>query len=134
VAWAGRHARGELRSRWAVGECLRRGGRAADAKARLLELEPRLVEVGHAPLLARTRQALRRLGVRRAAPRQSVQGSRLTVREREILQLSGTGLRDREIATRLGISRWAVVRSAESATAKLGAASRNQAIVAVLTS
>jgi LuxR family quorum sensing-dependent transcriptional regulator len=74
------------------------------------------------------------VGVRRAVQRESVPGSPLTVREREILRLSGSGLRDREIATRLGVSRWAVVRAAESAAAKLGTASRNEAIVAELAS
>jgi DNA-binding CsgD family transcriptional regulator len=58
----------------------------------------------------------------------------LTLREREILRLSGSGAPDAQIAARLGISRWAVIRSAESASAKLGASSRAEAVVAALAS
>ncbi|MCU0505086.1 MAG: LuxR C-terminal-related transcriptional regulator [Chloroflexi bacterium] len=130
-AWAGRHARGELRCRWASAECLRRAGDLLAARAALLDLESRLESLGHVPFLVRTRRSLRLLGIRRAAGRRSVPGSPLTARESEILSMSGKGMRDAEIATRLGVSRWAVIRAAESAAAKLGAASRMEALAAV---
>jgi DNA-binding CsgD family transcriptional regulator/tetratricopeptide (TPR) repeat protein len=131
-AWAGGHARGELRSRWAGAESLRLGGRTDDAKRRLLSLEERLESVSHVPLLARTRRSLRRAGVRRSATRAAPTDSFLSAREREVLEMNGRGLRDAEIATQLGVSRWAVVRSAESAAAKLGAATRAEAVSRVV--
>ena len=127
-AWAGRHARGELRSLWGMAEGLRLAGRVADARARLLALEERLEGHGHLPLLGRTRRSLRQVGVRRSAPRAPRGDSFLTARERQILEMSGRGHRDGEIATQLGISRWAVVRAVESAAAKLGAATRAEAV------
>jgi DNA-binding CsgD family transcriptional regulator len=132
AAWHGRHERGALRSRWAAGECLRLAGRTATARERLLGLEADLAGVGHAPFLARTRRSLRALGERRSVGRVAVAGSPLTARELEILTLSGRGLRDAEVATQLGISRWAVVRAAESAGAKLGATTRLAAVAAVV--
>ena len=131
-AWTGRHARGEWRTRWATGECLRRSGQTDEALRRLLVLEEQLVAASEVPMLARTHRSLRRLGIRRAAPQQPSPGSPLTVRERQILDLSGRGLRDGEIASRLGVSRWAVVRSAESAAAKLGTQSRAEAVVVAM--
>jgi DNA-binding CsgD family transcriptional regulator/tetratricopeptide (TPR) repeat protein len=132
AAWAGRHARGERRSRWAAAECIRRAGLIAEAKRRLLGLEEELVATTEVPILARTHRSLRLVGVHRAVARQIVPGSTLTVRERQILELSGSGIRDGEIASRLGISRWAVVRSAESAAAKLGTMSRAEAVVSAM--
>jgi DNA-binding CsgD family transcriptional regulator len=41
------------------------------------------------------------------------------------------GLRDREIAARLGLSRWTVLRAVASASAKLGAGTRAEAVAAV---
>ena len=131
-AWTGRHARGEWRTRWAGAECRRRAGDAVEAKRRLLVLEEQLTAASEVPMLARTHRSLRQLGVRRAVARQTVPGSTLTIRERQILELSGSGIRDGEIASRLGISRWAVVRSAESAAAKLGTLSRAEAVVSAL--
>jgi DNA-binding CsgD family transcriptional regulator/tetratricopeptide (TPR) repeat protein len=131
-AWSGRHARGERRCRWAAAESLRRAGQTPDAQARLLALEGRLEAASEVPMLARTHRSLRRLGVRRAVARQAVPGSTLTIRERQILELSRGGIRDGEIASRLGISRWAVVRSAESAAAKLGSTSRAEAVVSMM--
>ena len=134
AAWAGRHARGERRTRWAAAECDRLAGRVADATDALLALEADLAACSEVPTLARTQRSLRLAGVRRAAPRQAVPGSPLTLREREILRLSGSGVRDGQIAARLGISRWAVVRATESAAAKLGASSRAEAVFVALSS
>jgi DNA-binding CsgD family transcriptional regulator len=130
-AWAGRHARGERRSRWAAAESLRRLGQTAEARERLLGLEAELEAAEEVPIRARTQRSLRLLGEHRAAPSVRPPGELLTEREREILGLSGRGVRDAEIAARLGISRWAVVRSAESAAGKLGAASRAEAVAAL---
>jgi DNA-binding CsgD family transcriptional regulator len=131
AAWHGRHERGALRSRWAAAECLRLAGETSAARERLLGLEVDLAAIGHAPFLARTRRSLRALGERRSVGRVAVAGSPLTAREFEILSLSGRGLRDAEIATQLGISRWAVIRAAESAGAKLGATTRLAAVAAI---
>lgn len=133
-AWAGRHARGARRSQWAAGECRRRAGDVGEARNLLLRLEEELRAAGEVPILSRTQRSLRLAGIRRAAARRSVPGSTLTLREREILRLSGSGAPDAQIAARLGISRWAVIRSAESASAKLGASSRAEAVVAALAS
>ena len=127
-AWAGRHARGERRTRWAAAESLRRLGKSADARTRLLALEEELEAAEEVPLRVRTERSLRLLGERRVARHASAAGSPLTQRERQILDLSAGGARDAQIAARLGISRWAVVRSAESAMTKLGAASRGEAV------
>jgi DNA-binding CsgD family transcriptional regulator len=128
AAWAGRHARGERRTRWAAAESLRRLGRTGEARERLLALEATLEAAQEVPMRARVQRSLRLLGERRAARHVASSGSPLTQREREILDLSAGGARDAQIAARLGISRWAVVRAAESALAKLGAASRAEAV------
>ncbi len=127
-AWHGRHERGALRSRWAGAEALRQAGATAEARVQLLALEEELVALGAGGWLPRVRRSLRQSGVRRTAPRERVDGSPLTVRELEILRLVAHGARDQEIAGRLGVSRWAVVRAVESASAKLGASNRAQAI------
>jgi DNA-binding CsgD family transcriptional regulator len=127
-AWTGRHARGELRARWAAGESRRRAGDAKTATAWLLALEERLVAIEARALLARVHRSLRLLGVRRSAAPDAAPGSPLSGREREILALVASGLRDREIAAQLGLSRWAVVRAVESASARLGARTRAEAV------
>jgi len=126
--WTGRHARGELRCRWAAGESLRRAGDRERAIETLVDLEARLEGLGARPLHGRVQRSLRLLGLRRAARHRVAQGSRVTEREQEILGLVASGLRDREIAARLGLSRWAVLRTVESASAKLGASTRAEAI------
>ena len=122
--WAHRHVRGELRSLWAQGEALRRGGRAG-AVEQLLVAERRAVEHDHRPLLDRTRRSLRLAGVRRDAPRR--RAGVLTGRELEVLALVAEGLVNEEIARRLGLGRPTVVRLIRSAQQKLGADSRAQA-------
>jgi DNA-binding CsgD family transcriptional regulator len=49
------------------------------------------------------------------------------------MALVASGLRDREIGARLGLSRWAVLRTVGSATAKLGASTRAEAVAALQT-
>jgi DNA-binding CsgD family transcriptional regulator len=134
AAWTGAHAQGELRCRWGAAESTRRAGDRDEARRRLLELETRLEAMGHAPFLGWVRRSLRALGERRSARIEPVDGSPLTARELEILELSSRGLADAEIAARLGIGRIAVARSAESAAAKLGAVSRLGAIAALAAS
>lgn len=129
--WSGAHARGEWRSRWAAAESRRRSGDVAGARSELLVLEERLEHVHHAPFLARVRRSLRAVGERRSARATPVAGTDLTARELEILGMSGGGATDAEIAARLGISRWAVVRAAESGASKLGAATRLEALAAM---
>jgi DNA-binding CsgD family transcriptional regulator/tetratricopeptide (TPR) repeat protein len=126
-AWTGRHARGALRTRWAAAEARRRAGVTDVATSALLELETELIENQALGLLPLVRRSLRQAGVRRSARRIRTD-ARLTDREREILRLVATGLQDGEISRRLGISRWAVTRSVESASTKLGAATRIEAV------
>jgi DNA-binding CsgD family transcriptional regulator len=129
ATWRGRHARGEYRCRWAEAEALRRAGSPDAARTRLLALEEDLVRVGAGGVLPRVWRSLRHVGVRRAATRGALRpASPLTAREDEILHLIGSGTRDGEIAQRLGVSRWAVTRAVESATAKLGVSNRIEAI------
>jgi DNA-binding CsgD family transcriptional regulator len=127
--WDRRHARGMLRCRWAAAESLRRDGRGSEARERLLELEAEAARLSAAVLLPRVRRSLRQLGIRRSAPRRrSSERSALSSRETEILGLIADGRQDREIAQRLGISRWAIARAVESATAKLGVQTRVEAV------
>ena len=78
-------------------------------------------------ILGRIRQSLRRLGVQRSAERTATTGG-LSGREREVLELAGQGLTNAQIGARLGIARRTVVSLVETASAKLGAASRSQAV------
>jgi DNA-binding CsgD family transcriptional regulator len=120
-----------VRSRWAAAESLRRDGRIDPSRERLIELEARFEDGGGGGHLGRVRRSLRQCGVRRAVRSEPVPGSLLTVREREILELVGHGHRTAEIASRLGVSRWAVTRAVGSATAKLGAATTAEALMSV---
>ena len=52
----------------------------------------------------------------------------LTVREREVLELMGSGLSNKEIATRLGISEHTAKFHTSSVLGKLGAGSRTEAV------
>lgn len=124
-AWAGRHMRGELRSRWGEGEALRRSGAGSLAIERLLKVETRAEQLGFVPLLGRIRRSLRLLGVRRSVPRRMAVG--LTERERELLELAGAGQTSADIARRLGVGRPTVDRIIASAMLKLGAETRVQA-------
>ncbi len=121
--WAPYHRRGELRSRWAAGEALRRAGDTVTAVDTLERVEERAAALGHLMILGRIHRSLRRLGVRRTAAR-TVDASGLTGREREVLGLVGQGLTNAQIASRLGIGRSTVVTLVESASIKLGATSR----------
>lgn len=56
-------------------------------------------------------------------------GAGLTARELEVLRLVGEGLRNRDIADRLGISVNTVHRHVQSLLVKLGAHSKLQAVV-----
>jgi DNA-binding CsgD family transcriptional regulator len=128
-AWAPYHRRGDLRCRWAKGEALRRSGSDADAVEVLEQVEADAETLGHQLILGRIRQSLRRLGVHRSAERLGGGGrGGLSGREREVLELAGHGLTNAQIGARLGISRRTVVSLVETASVKLGAASRSQAV------
>jgi DNA-binding CsgD family transcriptional regulator len=124
--WTGYHRRGEVRCRWGAGEAARRAGRP-DAVERLVRVEEQVSELRMLPMLGRIQQSLRAAGVRRSAPRRREPASLLTGRERQVLELVGAGLTNAEIARRLGVSRHTVVSQIGSASAKLGATSRNHA-------
>ena len=51
----------------------------------------------------------------------------LSEREVEVLQLAGTGLTNRDIAERLGLSQHTIARHLANARAKLGASNRTEA-------
>jgi DNA-binding CsgD family transcriptional regulator len=126
-AWAPYHKRGDLRCRWAQGEALRRTGSERIAIEVLEQVESDAQSLGHRLILGRIRQSLRRLGVQRSAERVGVTGG-LSGREREVLELAGHGLTNAQIGARLGITRRTVVSLVETASTKLGAGSRSQAV------
>ncbi len=126
-AWAPYHKRGDLRCRWAQGEALRRTGSERIAIEVLEQVESDAESLGHRLILGRIRQSLRRLGVQRSAERVGVTGG-LSGREREVLELAGHGLTNAQIGARLGITRRTVVSLVETASTKLGAGSRSQAV------
>lgn len=125
-AWSGYHVRGELRTAWAHGESLRRAG-DPEAITVLTAVERRAERFGFGPIAARAKRSLRQTGLRRSAPR-GVTALGLTVREDEILGLAASGLSNAEIAERLGLSRRTVVTEVESATRRLRATGRTQAV------
>lgn len=128
AAWRPYHRRGELRARYGAGESLRRAGDVRGARQTLLEAEEAAAKLGFAPLLAWIRRSLRLVGVSRAATRTKGDEHGLTARERQILELVGEGLGNAEIARRLGVSRSTVAAQLGSASAKLGAFGRAQAV------
>ena len=117
------HRRSELRCRWAVGESLRRAGRLAEGRA-ALEAAEALAGDRWVPLANRIRRSLRLAGVRRSAPRGGA--GDLTAREREVLELVGSGLTNAQIAARLGITQRTVATLVANAAARLGTRSRAQ--------
>jgi DNA-binding CsgD family transcriptional regulator len=117
------HRRSEIRCRWASGESLRRAGRLPEAQA-ALEVAERLAGDRWVSLSGRIRRSLRLAGARRSAPRQDA--GALTAREREILELVGSGLTNSQIAVRLGITSRTVATLVGNAAAKLGTRSRAQ--------
>ena len=131
AAWRPYHRRGEFRSRWGAAEAIRFSGDASEARRRLLELEAELTARQMLPLLARVHRSLRSLGMRRSAPRTRPSARHLTERQREVMQLVASGLTNREIGRRLGISRSTVTELVTSATHSLGATSRGQAAALV---
>lgn len=124
--WSSYHRRGELRCRWGAGEALRRAGDLSAAVQQLEVVEVLADQLSFAPLLARVRLALRRSGKRRSAAR-SLGGNGLTGREREVLEIAAQGYTNAQIATQLGVTRRTVLAHVQSASLKLGAASRGQA-------
>lgn len=94
----------------------------------------RLLELGAAPAAALAARRLRARGARglprgpRTSTRRNPHG--LTTRELEVLALLQGGLRDQEIAERLVLSHRTVSHHVSSILAKLGVASRGQAVAA----
>ena len=129
ATWAPYHRRGELRCRWAGGEAVRRSGDLPDAVRRLEAVEGLLAARGMFPLLRRVHRSLRAAGVRRTtAPHREPRGW-LSASERAVLACVGEGLTNAQIALRLGVSRHTVVSQITSASTKLGASNRSQAVV-----
>jgi DNA-binding CsgD family transcriptional regulator/tetratricopeptide (TPR) repeat protein len=91
-----------------------------------------LDELGAAPLARRTRARLRSLGVMRVprGPRSETRGNRggLTLRQLEVLELLESGLTNAQIAQRLVLSTRTVDHHVSAILAKLGAATRQDAV------
>jgi DNA-binding NarL/FixJ family response regulator len=120
-------------------------GALDDRQRRLLELLGRGLSVGEAAtrLHLSRRTAERRLAEARAAlgaatnaeavlraqgPEIGTQSDGLTGREREVLELVGAGLRDEEIADRLGIASSTVATLLKSSMERLDARTRVEAV------
>lgn len=63
-----------------------------------------------------------------AAHEIKLRSERLSARERQVLELVGAGLRDEEMADRLGIARSTVAMLLRSSMAKLDASTRVEAV------
>jgi DNA-binding CsgD family transcriptional regulator len=125
LAWRGRNTRSELRSLWAEGESLGLAGRTGQARSRLEHVERLAEDAGYVAVVARVERSLRRVGVRRSAPR--APAGELSEREREILALVARGLSNAQIARQLGLSRATISDHIADASSKLGARNRAQA-------
>lgn len=104
-------------------------GLSVSAAARRMHLsmrtaERRLAEARAALGVATNAEALRRVGEGFA---KAERDRALTAREREVLELVGHGLRNDDIAARLGIAASTVAALLRTAMAKLGARTRVQA-------
>ncbi|GAB3276403.1 helix-turn-helix transcriptional regulator [Kineosporia babensis] len=109
------------RSRLAYGERLRRLKRTAEARAQLASAESIFERLGARPWLERTQSELRATGFHR--PR-AVLGPRLTPKEREIADLAGAGLTNKQIGERLYLSHRTVSTHLYQIFPKLGISSR----------
>jgi len=125
-AWALAHTRGELRCLWGQGEFLRRAGKQDEATALLSGVEQRASELGIRPLVARSRQSLRRCGLALRSGGRGDGGS-LSIREQEVIGLVGDGRTSHEIAQELGIARSTVETQIRSAMLKLDVGTRLEA-------
>lgn len=116
--------------RWAAGACARRAGHA-DAPDLLRAALHHAVAMGFEPVAARVRRSLRLTGEPVARHSRGSRGSLpLTDREREVLDLVGRGLTNREIARQMGLGRPTVAQALSRAMARLGVDSRAQAVTA----
>ncbi len=118
VDWHGISARRHRLQRWA----------GADV-AGLRALEDEAKELGLLPLLARTRESLRRRGEKLARTTTAAEGAgALSPREVDVLGLVREGLTSAQIATRLGVAQSTVETQVASAMRKLGARTRRHAV------
>lgn len=115
----------EARSRWRWAEALVEAGRREEAAAQLLAAEQVAREIGARPLLGAVQDLARRarLGTARAPS-----ADLLTSRESEVLALVAEGLSNRQIGERLFISGKTVSVHVSNLLAKLGAATRAEAV------
>ena len=129
--WSGFHEPRAMLCRWAHGEALRQAGRHDEMAERLTSVLDEATAGGHWIIALRARRSLRQAGLRTTADQRpsAPAGLRLTPRESELIELVGRGLTNIEIARRMGLGRPTVARILSNAMAKLGAASRAQAVV-----
>lgn len=129
TAWQGRFARGVVRCRWAAGASALWAGDRDDGVAWLLEADDRGSELDMVPAVRLVRRTLRAAGVSRPRVRStSPDGTTLSAREREVLDLVAQGRPSREIAALLGIQAKTVDTLVGSAMLKLGARTRIEAV------
>lgn len=126
VQWQRHYVRSATYCGWQSGVALLRADDPMAAAHRLESVEAEVERLGMAWQLARVRQSLRQAGVRRSA-RGGRTGQGLTGREAEVLRLASAGLRNGDIAARLGLARRTVETQLAAASAKLGATSRHVA-------
>lgn len=114
-----------LMCRWAMAEADRLAGHADAAEALLRRVHEEAAIAGFAPVVTRCERSLRSLGVRTRRGRPSEDGSALSARERQVVDLVVEGLTDRDIAARLGVAHRTVQSHVASARRKLGADNRS---------
>jgi DNA-binding CsgD family transcriptional regulator len=121
-AWTSSDARSELRCRWAAGDVL--VGDDSPRAAVLLDgpLE-RALTLGAAAWANRVRRSLRNAGVRRRSGPAEVRGG-LTLREAQVIEMVGAGMKTTAIAAALGLEASTVESVVRSATRKLGVPTR----------
>jgi DNA-binding CsgD family transcriptional regulator len=114
------------RARLHYGEWLRRRRRSAEARPQLLAALELFDGLGAAPLAATARAELRAAGVVLDTAELPDTLDQLTAQERHIVMLAATGLTNRDIADRLGVSPRTVGSHLYHIYPKLGVTSRHE--------
>ena len=120
----------DVRSACALGGSPLRGWAFVTREASAAELRAATVAAAHGFTVVPSALAARLLPTRSPAPERELDTppESLTPREREVLDLLAQGLTNRQIAERLGISEHTAKFHVAAVSAKLGAASRTEAV------